>query len=485
MIRTLVHACSLVFLGCVGPEGLHAAEAGISVSWKSLSLGDLSRSETMSDISLKDGPVEVELKSPRFITQVVGFEIAKGKLSFQMGKFEFRFDEVRGQNVLITDVPHITVRTVRKEKVVFGKRIAYDEPVTETKMEKKRIETVLFTLKDVALIAEKKEGAELGLNLPAEVSMELTQNSLHFLDVRSLVTSLQTSIDESFSDGVLNESLTLRLENVPKIVESVARGQKPSLYAALRDALKREVQKPEFVEKLEAALTHKLPLLDAPGTHFARATFRCDGHGYSNITIGSLPIEIPTSSPDLFSVTNTEGFNLLVRSLFSGIAQGKIQAPWSGRLSYTPSARDAIQLADIVTQMSGTAVDGSNVDSLAIALVGAEATLSEKNIGLKVTLVLTLKSGDPLRFPAHFDFAVDEAGALVLSRIHAETTDKSLRGNGFPLFRKLQNEVKLMAATLLLNQQLANFQKGQTGTPKTRFELMPGTEPALRIYLNR
>lgn len=502
-MRTRALISTLAFLA-IYPAALRAADPSVSVSWRSITLPNITLSEPKPNQTLSEGPVDIDLTNPRLDIQLTGLEIANGKLFLRTAHAELRFAEIKGRNLLIAKVPHITVHTVRKEKVIFGKRIAYDDPVTETTWKETRTETTLFTFTNPAVIADKREGADWAINLPAEIPMELAKQALRLTDSRAVVTALHVSIDESFSDARLEESVTFRLENVPSLIEAIARRQKPALFTALRDALKKEVEKPEFLQKLEAALSRQLPVLSLEEGQALPALVKLqpDANGFSTVAIGT-PLANPTeASAELISLTNSDGLNLIVRSLLAGIAQRRIHLGTekalsideaAGRLVYTPTTpREAVQLADIVSQMSGATITGPELEAIGLDLTGTriapEATIAPNGtVSLKVGVAVLPKerSQNAVYFTARFQFSVDASGALALDRIQAEQTGKNLSGTGFPLYRAFQAEMKLRVAALLLNEQLAGLQKGSDGVVKTKFELLRSETPTLKISATR
>jgi hypothetical protein len=481
---------NLFFSLCLLWASSAVAAPALSIHWKSLRLGQLSGSETKPDATSKQGPVDVELSSPTISYRVSGIEIKEGRLWLQDLFAELRFKSVRAKTVIVADIPRVTFRTVRKEKIIFGKRVVYDEPVAETTTEKRRTETVLFALPDPALIAEVSADKRWSLPLPASLALTLTADRVSVDDRATLADSLCRALDESLSDQFLVEQVAYRLENVSPEAETVlgllGDSRKSELAAAFREALKREVRSEAFSRRLEDRLSEAMPPLSISGNETLRATLAFPQTGFASLEVGDRWRESPPAAGSTVISASADGLSLALRSVLKSALQsdpakllGKTFSLHEGHLLYTPSGEsERAHLASILGDLAGTALSPQSLAGVGIDLEGNDAsvTLSASGkIEWQTKLVAFSPSGGRTPVPLLLTFSLSADGALALDRI--EGTEAT---GAFALFKAFQTALKLKAAAVLLGRELSEAQAGGN----VGFELLlDGPEPILRATI--
>src|SRR3989338_1100634 len=80
-------------------------------------------SETLlPDSTAKQGSVDLELKNPTVLISFSHASFAGNELTIRGAAVEMKYGEVKGKNITIFEIPELTVHTVRREKMVLGRR---------------------------------------------------------------------------------------------------------------------------------------------------------------------------------------------------------------------------------------------------------------------------------------------------------------------------------------------------------------------------
>ncbi|MBI4403399.1 MAG: hypothetical protein HY537_04520 [Deltaproteobacteria bacterium] len=480
----------------------------IAVSTHRLSLDDIKGSEAKKSETFKLGPIDFDLIDPVLSHKLGGLSLREGKLTVQSAHLELRYGEVTGKNVLIIDVPHIEM--VRKEKTILGQRVVYDEPQTVMKRESK--ETKLLSLKDPAVVVDKKPEADWSFDLPKKIKFKLSRSEsdrsvdVSIEDKQEIVSHLKRSIEEAFSDQVLGSTLTFRPENVSDpikaLMENRIEAHKPNIFSALRDALKREVEKAEFFKNLEQKIARELPpmLLRKEDSLFAHLVLGPN----STLCLGpeNFVATLPTDSSMEYGIAvNQQGMDTLTRTFLYEVARKeKIPGvelgsefkfdPKQAQLIYRPNSLTREELAELLAGLSGTEIPAEQLTAVGIELLGGGVKPRTTFKMVNGTKVLELQLGisailhqTTVLTPVRFQFSISERGDLVLQKIYSHVyTPRSADGaKTSGLVELLKRTLKLNLALAFMNTKLQDLQEpNQSSSKKFVFDMLEITNPAGR-----
>ncbi len=502
-----MQASALVFCAlftAISALSADGPKPALAVSWHSLSLPAIEAEETKPNEVSALGVVEFERNGGKIRYRLSGMRIEGNLLRFDQALIEVSYAEIKGKNVLITDIPEVTVTTVRREKTVFGQVIAYEEPVVETKIRKERKETLLFTMTKPGFIVEKKVGVSIDLTLPTNIKVELARgeraaNEIRLSERQEIIVHLQQAIDEQLSDTALSGLLEYRLTNAPKEIEPFLRNLiengKSQILSGFRTALKQEIEKPEFLNGVQEALAKTIPPLALDTQNLIGHLHLSDHLGVaSNLILGEAATVQSTSSrfdsqsTSLRVAANSSGLTLAMRSYFKGIAlNGELTrrlrlgagfevSPNSESVKYTPtddSEREV--LAALIGCIFGEGIDARDLSAVVLDLGGKQQKpeirlfAEGKENGLSVSVGITVHSRrenvEPLRFGVILTFKADASGALILQKVGV--AGKTAIKPTPSILTQTLDAMKLQMIQLLLNQDLKALQSA--GSTKQKF----------------
>ena len=293
----------------------------VSVEWQDIKIPNgVSGTKPLDVQNKKWGPLEFELSgaaSPTFTYSLSDFTIHAGKLQVAAAHGEVQFPEIKGKNVKL---PQITART-KMVQVGFVKTNVPDGFET--------------TFKEVTLLdrpavdIEKDPNGELSLVLPPVIKLEIRRdedNSTHvkILNSEEVISALKGSVDTSFSNESLNAGLTFGFRNVPSLLEpsmvEKLREESKGLFQKVRTDLKKELDSPDFMKKIEEGLEKQLPALALnPGERLVgQLTLSADGKKLSHLVLSeSGASNVPLTDDqrnEIVVTTNQAALDLLMRS---------------------------------------------------------------------------------------------------------------------------------------------------------------------------
>jgi len=483
-LRTTFAAIALLFTTAVLAE-----DPSISLAWKNIQIADVHTKEGQAPGTHKAGAVHISLSQGELTSDFTGIQIVDGAIHVQSASAQLRYDNVSAKNVAILEVP----------KFLGGR---------------KTVETHLYSFNNPAITATMKNASAWKISLPDDVELEYRRaadgaTSLAFKDSKLVVTKLHEAIEAGFSDASLEKLVKIEPKNVPGeikfLIDLKMKDERPKIFSTIRGALREEVAKAEFLQRIEVEMSKQLPVLpiELGGKLDGIWHLKPNADGMMSVTFGGRSAEAllakQNAAEQFVSVANGPGLDLIVGLLFDTLSRVnpailgrgfEVDAD-SGVMSYVPQSDDErAQLAMIAGQLVGSPVDAKDMTTLGIDLKGKQAKrqirfLEEKGKGIlqvRLGLVVRVKNADETVVPTLWNFSTGLQGNLILDQITIEKKIETVN-SAFALFQKIEGSFKSNMARFLINQRLDQFQKANAKA-RTRFVIDRLNENELGLRLS-
>jgi len=462
-------------------------EPSVALVWKKIPIADVRTTVARQEESHKDGPREFQLSKSELTAYVTGISIYNQNLVIGDVGVELKYSKVIAKNVVITGIP----------------QIKFSGPGPAIKLEEKRFETTIgFDNPSIRL--RKTNPDAWGVPLPESVKLEYRRDktgltSIVIQDREALVKELEKSIDATFSDNFFEVNTELELVNLPGVIEFLLKlkfaGDKPQLYEWLRNVLKKEVAKAEFIDNVERSFTRQMPVVPIPLESKLDGlwTLKTNDDGLMSLRFGSdvaMNRLTRTWAPELYiAVANGEGMNLIVGLLLEALSKvdpkilgrGYGIDTASGLLTYDDGSAD---MAKIASELAQEQMDRADGIILGIDLRGTrlkrEVYIQEGSMRVRLGLVVSSSKVAEKAVPTDWVFKANAQGHLQLDRI--DIVSGGRLPAAFALFQKVDGSFKTNMARFVLNDNLTQIHG--VGRAKFSFPQLTKEEAGIRVSLS-
>jgi len=447
-----------------------------------LPLARIQQEKSLEDKDSPSGVGTIGMRGTTIAYDFNGGKLAGNRITFETLSFAVRFNELSLTTTQL--VPVIKVSTVRKEKVIAGKRIVYDEP---TKIEAKESKPIHTAYQNVKVTAVTKPGTNLSLLLPERVGIRISEGPVVKLKDREAVAkAFQESLDRTLGTDSFWDGLEIKTENLPGIVD-FAVGQRDLWKKPVVEAAKAEVARESFLASLEKKLTEELPPLKLNGKDLD-AEIGLGADGYLTLALGRAAVTDKVSGSFRFQAEIDEGgLTLAVRAFLDLVRRGKaglsgLDVDSSQQAALIPlQESEKASAARLLTELGLGRFEASNLKALAIDLSGrvpAVADIETDGFSLSVPLVAISvhEAVAPFPFSLRMKVTLDQ-GQLVVTGLSTQT-DAKLEGTAW---ERLQGTMKLLALSAVASREA---QKLQNGAPNLHWAILTEPEPRLRLSID-
>jgi len=479
----------LAFWFCALAQVVQAGEGEPSVAlvWKRIPIADVRASVEGKEETHRDGPREFQLSKSQVTAHATGLSIYDQSLVIGDVGIELKYSKVIAKNVAILDLP----------------KIKLSGPGPAISLEKKRLETTVGFDNPSIRLRKTTPGA-WGVPLPESVKLEYRRDktgltTIVIQDREALVSELQKSIDATFTDNFFEVNTDIDLNGLPGVIEFLLQlkfaGDKPQLYEWLRNILKKEVAKAEFLDNVERSFTRQMPVVAIPLESKLDGIWilKTNDDGHMTLRFGSdvaMNRLHRTWAPELYiAVANGEGMNLIVGLLLDMLSKvdpkvlGRgfgIDAA-SGLLTYDDGSADMAKIASELAQEQMDRADGIVIGiDLRGTRLKREVHIQEGSMRVRLGLVVSSSKVAEKTVPTDWIFKVNGEDHLHLDRI--DIVSGGRLPTAFALFQKVDGSFKTNMARFVLNDNLTLFQ-GRAHA-KYSFPQLTKDEAGMRISLS-
>ncbi len=444
----------------------------------------LARIQQEKSVEDKDSPTgvgTVGMRGTVIAYDMNGGKLAGNRITFDSLAFSIRFNELSLTTSQL--VPVIKVSTVRKEKVIAGKRVVYDEPVS---IESKESKPIRASYPNVKLTAVTKPGTVLSIPLPDRVAIRISEGPVVKLRDRDAVAkAFQESLDRSLGTDAFWDGLEIKTENLPGILD-FAVGQRDLWRKPVTDAAKAEAAKESFLNSLEQRLSQEMPPLRLNGKDLD-AEIGLSADGYLHLALGRANVAEATTSGYRFQVeTDKGGLTLALRAYLGMLLDGRAKigevdkAKQVAILGLNDSERASA--AQLLKDLGLGSFEAATLKALAVDLSAKAPALADLS-GDEISLTLPFAAISIHENVAPFRFTLKvrlklEAGRLAVLGI---TTTSPVTPQG-TAWDRLQATVRLLALSALANHEADKLQKDESGL--TWEMVKKGDEAHLRLTVH-